>query len=306
MMDQAKPVYRFGPFRYDSGQRLLFHNDELVALAPKTAETLQALLEHRGSLVPKDELIKLVWPDTVVEETGLARNISLLRKALGEEGDVCEYVETIPKRGYRFIAEVTLLQIDGKPLGPAKPPAPLRWLRRSRWRIVAVVLAAAFTGFIYWQFYKPSAYLAQGKGFADIGVIPFDCMSPELNCGAFPRALDDLLVANLAKLEKVRVLSPSTVHSYQRARLSMWFMARLLGLQLLLEGTIQRVGDHVRITYQLVDVHTGKLVCSDSYEYSLADLPKAQVEAARSIAADVAAHLSRHGLPSDQLSPPSR
>ena len=98
MTDQSKePVYQLGPFHYDAAQRLLFREGELVQLVPKAVEMLHALLERRGSVVDKDELMKLVWPDTVVEEVGLARNISLLRKALGGEADT--YIETIPKRG---------------------------------------------------------------------------------------------------------------------------------------------------------------------------------------------------------------
>jgi hypothetical protein len=97
-MDQpARAVYEFGPFRYDAGQRLLFREGELVPLAPKAVETLHALLDRRGRLVDKTELMKLVWPDTVVEDVGLARNISLLRKALGDESDTVTYIETIPK-----------------------------------------------------------------------------------------------------------------------------------------------------------------------------------------------------------------
>ena len=97
-------VYRFGPFRYSSAQRLLYRDDVLVPLMPKAADTLQALLERRGQVVGKAELMKAVWPDCVVEDVGLARNISLLRKALGDDAE--GYIETIPKRGYRFTADV--------------------------------------------------------------------------------------------------------------------------------------------------------------------------------------------------------
>src|SRR4051812_13443707 len=96
----AGPVYGFGPFRYDAGQRLLFRDGTLVPLVPKAVDTLHVLLQHHGHIVDKPDLMKLVWPDTTVEEVGLARNISLLRKAL--EVDSGEsYIETIPRRGYR-------------------------------------------------------------------------------------------------------------------------------------------------------------------------------------------------------------
>src|SRR5512143_1140985 len=78
---------------------------DVVALAPKAADTLQALLENRGRVVGKAELMKLVWPDCSVEEIGLARNVSLLRKALGDDTE--EYIQTVPKRGYRFAEDST-------------------------------------------------------------------------------------------------------------------------------------------------------------------------------------------------------
>jgi DNA-binding winged helix-turn-helix (wHTH) protein len=112
-------VYAFGPFRYDAEQKLLFRDSEVVPLVPKVVGTLHALIERHGRIVDKDELIQLVWPDTVVEEGGLARNISLLRKALGEEqGD--SYIETVPRRGYRFIGKVAQPET---PRPPSRRPA---------------------------------------------------------------------------------------------------------------------------------------------------------------------------------------
>ena len=95
-------IYRFGPFRFDPAERSLSRDGEPVLLMPKAIDTLAVLLERRGQVVEKPELMKLVWPDCVVEEIGLARNISLLRKALGENAE--NYIETVPRRGYRFTA----------------------------------------------------------------------------------------------------------------------------------------------------------------------------------------------------------
>ena len=120
MNHPAGPVRAFGPFRYDPEQRLLFRAGAIVPLVPKAIDTLHVLLERHGRVVEKHELMQLVWPDTVVEEVGLARNISLLRKALGDEGDPNEYIETIPRRGYRFVAPVT----ETAQAGAETPPAP--------------------------------------------------------------------------------------------------------------------------------------------------------------------------------------
>ena len=105
MSQPARHLYEFGPFRLDATERLLLRDHQHIPLTPKSFETLLALVEHGGHLIDKDELMKKVWPNTFVEEVNLAKNVSSLRKILG--GEQCDpYIETIPKRGYRFIAGV--------------------------------------------------------------------------------------------------------------------------------------------------------------------------------------------------------
>ena len=300
MSQTDKPVYRFGPFRYDSGQRLLFRDEAVVPLAPKVAETLRVLLEHHGTVVTKAELMAQVWPDTTVEEIGLARNISQLRKSLGDESELGKYIETLPKRGYRFVGGVL---DDGPENGiESRSSATPQSSGRMRRFLLAAGLLCVIVGFVYWQFYRPSRYLSSGERIVSIAVIPFECRSPELDCSAFPRGLTDLLVARLSKIEGVHVLSPSTVYSYQRARLSTAFMTRVLGMDVVLDGSIQRAGDRVRITSRLVDVHSAKLIWSDSYEYPVQQLADAQSQAAREISAQAGAHLTtrKRFLPADR------
>jgi Tol biopolymer transport system component/DNA-binding winged helix-turn-helix (wHTH) protein len=102
----STPYYEFGPFRLDSTRRLLLREGKAVPLTHKAFETLALLVQNSGRIVEKDELMREVWPDTFVEEGSLARNISVLRKALGEGPSDHHYIETIPKRGYRFVARV--------------------------------------------------------------------------------------------------------------------------------------------------------------------------------------------------------
>lgn len=106
MEDKTKPLYEFGRFRIDPEDRLLFKENEVVPLAPKVFGILLSLVEKRGRVLDKDELIQQVWADTFVEEGNLARNVSTLRKALGESEDGRQYIETIPRRGYRFVSPV--------------------------------------------------------------------------------------------------------------------------------------------------------------------------------------------------------
>jgi DNA-binding winged helix-turn-helix (wHTH) protein len=111
---QTKHICEFGPFRLDAAEHLLLRDGEPVPLTPKAFDLLVALVERHGHLLEKEDLLKKVWPDTFVEETNLASNISQLRKALGEGENGHRYIETVPKRGYRFVASVKTIKFEGE------------------------------------------------------------------------------------------------------------------------------------------------------------------------------------------------
>src|SRR5437762_14150006 len=98
--------YKFGPFLIDASERQLLRNGQIVPLTPKVFDVLLALVQNSGHILTRDEVMKIVWPDTAVEEGNLVRNISTLRSALGERPREHHFIETIPWRGYRFIAPV--------------------------------------------------------------------------------------------------------------------------------------------------------------------------------------------------------
>src|SRR5436190_7337574 len=123
MYGQGKHLYEFGPFRIDSVERLLFRGQEVIPLTPKAVDTLLALVSNCGRVLEKDELIKLIWPDSFVEEGGLARNISVLRRVFEDGAGEVQYIETIPKRGYRFVAPVR--EAGPTTQTPVAPPAPV-------------------------------------------------------------------------------------------------------------------------------------------------------------------------------------
>lgn len=276
-------IHRFGPFEYDTEQRLLFRAGETVQLVPKAIDTLHVLIERRGRVVEKAELMNLVWPDTVVEDVGLARNVSLLRKALGDEGAESPYIETIPRRGYRFAA------------AEAPPPAPAP-TRRPHW-LPAAGLAAilALAGLIYWQFYVPSRFLSRGPGIAALAVVPFEPLTADMNRSGFAQSITDSLVSDISKLEGVQVTSPSTVRRHQLVGISTGAMGRLLGLDVLVEGSVRQAIDRLRITARLVDVHTGKVIWSETYDRPAAEPGNVESQVAAEITAQVAAHLAIHG-----------
>ena len=277
-------IFEFGPFRYDAGQRLLFRGAELVPLGPKVADTLHVLLERRGQVVDKAELMKLVWPDAAVEEVGLARNISLLRKVLDDDSGQNLYIETIPRRGYRFTAQVATPPV-------AAAPEPRRRQRHLwRWSILlgCAIAAALFT---YYQFFVPSPYLAKSHG-ASLAVVPFPCLCPGMDGDKFSTGLNDLVVTGLSKLNGVQVIAPSTVRRHQHAGISMGLMARLLRLDVLVEGSIQRLDNRLRIAARVVDVPTSRVIWAESYDEPADDLAAAQAAVARAVTAEAGKRLS--------------
>jgi DNA-binding winged helix-turn-helix (wHTH) protein/Tfp pilus assembly protein PilF len=149
MIEQSPLFYEFGPFSVDAGKRLLLRNGEPVPLAPKVLETLLVLIENRERVLTKDDLLKQVWGDTIVEEGGLTRNISVLRKALGEKPEDHHYIVTVPARGYRFVAEVRERRgYGGSPDAHTQPAQEQKqpWMKLSsrRWfALGAAVLAVA-------------------------------------------------------------------------------------------------------------------------------------------------------------------
>ena len=146
-IEQLPPFYEFGPFAVDAGKRLLLRNGEPVPLAPKVLETLLVLIENRERVLSKDELLNQVWGDTIVEEGGLTRNISVLRKALGEKPEDHQYVVTVPARGYQFVAEVRVRR--GKGVASDAHAAPAQQQEQPWWSLSArrwFVLGASALG----------------------------------------------------------------------------------------------------------------------------------------------------------------
>jgi Tol biopolymer transport system component/DNA-binding winged helix-turn-helix (wHTH) protein len=174
MSQQPKHFYEFGPFRLDAGERVLLRDGQIVPLQPKVFETLRALVERHGHVMDKDELLRRVWPDTFVEEVSLAKNVFVLRKTLGDDR---EYIETIPKRGYRFVAEVRegraaagepaasaeelLAERVGTESSTTPPPSASRPKQASRraWSAALLTLGLLVSAAVWWVVFRRSPEL---------------------------------------------------------------------------------------------------------------------------------------------------
>ncbi len=230
---------KFGPFTYQLVHKQLYRGGDPVDLQPKTLETLHILALHRGQVVAKADLIKALWPDTVVEEIGLARNISQLRKALGEEAASETYIQTVPRRGYRLVAGE---QVNDQTNS------------RKRFQVLAALAGIVAIVLIYWQFYRPSRWLPDSQGRADVVVLPFQ---------GEPAGLSDALAARLSAYPHLRVISPATVRRYRSIRVPDHWTARILGVDVMVDGAWPVGGSPLGGTVRLTDVHSGRMIWSE-------------------------------------------
>jgi DNA-binding winged helix-turn-helix (wHTH) protein/TolB-like protein/Flp pilus assembly protein TadD len=294
---QVQEIYEFSTFRLDLVEHTLLRGDQVVALTPKAFETLALLVQNSGHLVRKDELIERVWQDTVVEEGNLNVVIHTLRKALGDDPRESKYIETIAKRGYRFVAEVRNAgEHEGKqseattaaPLSTdsqfpystqitasRSPSLSLASSRRPRYRrrwaiwgaaVAAVALASAFF-FVWRSNRRPEATQAAAPATVrSIAVLPFKVLSTEKGDEYLSLGLADALITSLSQTRQVIVRQTEAVAKYQNTGKDPLEAGREQGVDAVLEGQVQRIGDRVRVTARLVRTSDGASLWADHFD----------------------------------------
>ncbi len=294
-MMSSRFCYAFGAFRLDPVEKVLFHEAQPVALTPKAVDTLIALVERHGRLVSKEDLLRLVWPDAYVEENNLAQNISTLRRVLGEGVGGERIIETVPKRGYRFVAEVTKEFVAAESAG-VTPPAPDQPRSRDRATVwTAVVVAAALAivaAFVIGG--RPSDAGTAAAPSADpshpeltrIAVLPFVNLGSEADA-YFVAGMTEEITGRLAGLRHVAVPSNTTLSQYDRRGKSLRTIGTDLRVDYLVEGGVRwaqtPAGTRVRITPKLIRVADDTTVWTHPYEASMSDLFRVQAEIAYQI-----------------------
>jgi len=298
MYQQDKKLYEFGPFRIDTVERLLLRSDEVIPLTPKAIDTLLALISNPGRVLEKEDLIKMVWPDSFVEEGGLARNISALRRVLGDLTSDIQFIETIPKRGYRFVAPVTEVanqpEVEISNVYPAHQPALVR-LRPRRLppkpsKTTAVLFALLVAVLVYFLLVRPVP--SGALRLNSLVVLPLNNLSDDPDQEFFTEAMTDELINSLAKIEALRVISRTSAMTYKKANKPLPQIARELQVDGVVEGSVMKVGEKVRITVQLFQAKSDKQLWARSYERDLRDILTLQSELASSIAQEIQVKLT--------------
>ncbi len=305
MSNNPQAAYEFGQFTLFPAEKRLLCDGKAVALAPKVFDTLVLLVANQERLIQKEELLQALWPDSFVEEVALAHNISQLRKALRDTTEQPRFIETVPKRGYRFIAAVRQV---GKLAAPVAAPARggilhsmlqnFRSLRPPVWAAFAamLVLVAGAATYVYLPRIGRTAS-AGSPVIHSLAVLPLENLSGDKEQEYFADGMTDELITELGKIGALRVISRTSVMQYKAMRQPLSNIASKLNVDAVVEGTVLRSGGRVRITTQLVRAATEKHLWAESYEGDLNDVLALQ----RNVARDVAREIRIKLTPQEQM-----
>jgi TolB-like protein/DNA-binding winged helix-turn-helix (wHTH) protein len=302
MQSQIKHLYVFGSFRFDPEERLLLRDGRPVPLSPKLTEALFLLVQNAGHLVGKDELMKRLWPDAFVEEGNLNKNIFVLRKTLGQWDGGLEYIETVSKRGYRFVAPVDRVaktetpQIQTASALNAKEGTSARTTARI-WTtlgigaplLLALIVVAAWQ--MNWRKREPAA-TSFTPAIHSIAVLPLEDLSGDPSENYFADGMTDELITRLGQLTSLRVISRTSAMQYRGAHKPLPQIAHELNVDAIVEGTVVRSGGKVRITAQLIQAHADKHLWAQSYDGDLKDVLSLQNAVANAIAKQIRMNLT--------------
>jgi DNA-binding winged helix-turn-helix (wHTH) protein/TolB-like protein/tetratricopeptide (TPR) repeat protein len=268
-------VYEFGDFRLDAGKRLLWHGGEVLALTPKVLDTLLYLVKNGGKTVGKDELMAAIWPDTVVEENNLNKNISVLRQSLGEKPGEHRFIATVPGKGYRFVATVVEVPeevSDPEPVtADSALPESVRYQAyssgwgyqyRGRWILAALALTLIVVAVYLWR----SRLHENAAQIRSMAVLPFSPISMDTRNQALELGMADSLITQLSKANDIIVRPFSETRKYAGTDRNPVAIGRDLRVDAILDGSIQADGDHLRVTARLIRTSDGKQIWTSNFD----------------------------------------
>jgi TolB-like protein/DNA-binding winged helix-turn-helix (wHTH) protein/Tfp pilus assembly protein PilF len=295
---------RFGVFEADVRTGELTKHGKRLRLQEQPFQLLAMLLEKPGELVTREELSSRLWPQTIVDfDHGLNKAIGKIREALGDSSENPRFVETVARRGYRFLADVAVVR-DGQPetvtddLAPRVDPSLLGLAdagtspRRSTraWRLFGFGLALVLAASLSWILYPRSH---SSPTIRSLAVLPLENLSGDPSQDYFAEGMTDELITRLAQISALRVISRTSVMTYKNIRRSLPEIARELNVDAVVEGSVSRSGERVRITAQLIRAPTDTHMWAQSYDEGLQDTLALQSKVARDIAEQIQVTLNR-------------
>ena len=298
---------RFGVFEFDLRTGELTKAGRKLSIQEQPARVLVALLEHPGEVVSREELQRKVWQaDTFVDfDTGINKAIAKIREALSDSADSPRFVETLPRRGYRFIAPVQSMPNFAADTAPepgglasastaevvheaAAPTANLSG-RRRRWVLAAVVMTALLAVVVFWSWKSRDQTRSPIRSIA---VLPLQNLSGDPGQEYFAEGMTDELITDLAQIHSLRVISRTSVMQFKQTKKELSEIAKELNVDAVVEGSVLQSNGVVRVTAQLLDARQDRHLWAGSYERQLVDIVGLQRQVAQSIADQVRAELT--------------
>ena len=274
--------------------------DSLVQVTGRVFDTLLYFVEHAGQLLDKRTLMEALWPNVVVEESNLTQTIHTLRRVLGERPEEHRFIVTVPGRGYRFVADVKVRaaaapeRIAAETQGKADR-APLDRWRMPAFVAVSLVLAAALLLVSRWP--GPTPRTPPEQRSPSIAVLPFVDMSPEGDQRYFSDGLSEEILNLLAQSSALRVIARTSSFSFRDQNADIATIADKLNVTHVLEGSVRKSGERIRITAQLVDATNSAHLWSQTYDRGVKDIFAVQTEIAASVAESLRVTLTGSGRP---------
>jgi len=293
MAQQDNHSYEFGRFRLKPAERVLLREGEPVPLTPKVFDILVTLVEHGGQVVAKDDLMKRVWPNTFVEEGNLTQNISLLRKALGESSGGVQFIETVPRRGYRFVADtnqswgngaehdISEVRIDSPPVVPIPDTVSHRGVKRTPFYALAAGLVVI--GIIGLVYFTGRGTTGEAAPIGSIAVLPFVDESSDPDAEYINDKIAESLINSLSKLPQLRVVPRSVVAGYKGREIDPRKIGQELNVRAVVTGHMRRHGDIISIQADLIDIQSVAQLWGQHYDHKVSDVLLVQDDISRDI-----------------------
>jgi len=305
---QSRGPLRFGVFELDLEAGQLRKRGLRVRLQEQPFQVLAMLLGRKGEVVTREELQRKLWPaDTFVDfDHGLNKAINKIREAIGDSAESPRFVETVPRRGYRFLADVNIVaasmlnpglanqpqaraEVGERGDSVSQPATPKHIVLSPAWKISALALVLLMASLAAWRFYSSSR---SSHVIRSLAVLPLESLSSDTSQDYFADGMTDELISDLGQINALRVISRTSVMTYKHVRKPLPQIARELSVDAVVEGTVLRSGNRVRVTAQLIEASSDKHLWSQSYEGELRDALALQNKVAKAIADQIQINLN--------------